>query len=380
MADDYDLGDLCPCGYPTLAANPAHAVSGIAWLGECITPDSVPHEPNCDPCDDGVEFMRCPWTPCTGSGEVYVTVTAGPGYPDFVDHGGQLYLNGWKDGNHDKDFCDTLCDGQSPEWIIRDELVTPGRWTYLFMDPGSYENDRSDGIFRFRLTSAPIGAYGFGLMDIAWCPLMPQGTCGYDSCGEVEDYIIHDFQLDVTLISYTATPDEDHIYLQWVTASEFQISHYDLYRDQLYLATLPSQGSGPVNRSYHYNDYGIASDQRYEYTLICVDLAGNREAIGSISAALPHYSAYPREYELFQNFPNPFNASTTIDFRIACDDHVSLVLYNCHGQLVKTLVDKDLSSGNHSVWLQADQLTSGIYIYSLRSGNSVLSRKAIILK
>jgi len=131
---EVDMGDLSRCNYPTLDMNPAHALTNVASLGAGITGEPAPNILNADPLDDGVFYYDLPWTPCTVE-SVSVVVTAGPTYPYYVEFcSGHLYLNGWKDGNLDGDFCDTLCSGAAgvaaSEWIVQDVPVGPGAYTF----------------------------------------------------------------------------------------------------------------------------------------------------------------------------------------------------------------------------------------------------------
>ena len=80
----------------------------------------------------------------------------------------------------------------------------------------------------------------------------------------------------------------------------------------------------------------------------------------------------PESYGLEQNYPNPFNPSTTITFAVPEASEVTLALYNLRGQLVRTLVSDQLSAGNHRVtWngmdIQGNQVSSGVYLYQLRT-------------
>jgi hypothetical protein len=91
------------------------------------------------------------------------------------------------------------------------------------------------------------------------------------------------------------------------------------------------------------------------------------------------------KFHLEQNFPNPFNPETNISFVMPSQAKVNLTIYNILGQKVKTLVDRKLNSGPHSViWKANDEqgnpVSSGMYIYVLSSGNTKLSRKMILLR
>lgn len=94
----------------------------------------------------------------------------------------------------------------------------------------------------------------------------------------------------------------------------------------------------------------------------------------------------PDDYEVSQNFPNPFNPATTIRFGLPQPGEVTLKIYNILGQEVITLFDKEVKkAGYHTiVWDSRNQngqkVASGIYIYHFRAGGFVKSRKMIIVK
>jgi hypothetical protein len=92
-----------------------------------------------------------------------------------------------------------------------------------------------------------------------------------------------------------------------------------------------------------------------------------------------------KTFELFQNYPNPFNPSTKIEYQIASAGNVEVKVFSINGELVKTLVNTSQSTGKYTVeWNGRDNnsipVASGIYIYRVMHGNSVLSRKMILLK
>ncbi len=102
-------------------------------------------------------------------------------------------------------------------------------------------------------------------------------------------------------------------------------------------------------------------------------------------------SNLPKNYQLFQNFPNPFNPVTKISFQIAASSQtksgveVRLEVFNIIGQKVKTLLRKSLGAGIYSVeWDGNDQqgipLPSGIYIYKLRTPNFTVQKKMLLIR
>ncbi len=93
----------------------------------------------------------------------------------------------------------------------------------------------------------------------------------------------------------------------------------------------------------------------------------------------------PDNFYLFQNHPNPFNPSTTIDFMLKRHQNVNLSVYNILGEKVITLIDKRLLSGFHSIdWNGVDfnnnPVASGIYFYRLSIEDNFIARKMILLK
>lgn len=90
-------------------------------------------------------------------------------------------------------------------------------------------------------------------------------------------------------------------------------------------------------------------------------------------------------YILKQNYPNPFNPSTNIQFAIPKTEQVKIRIYNTAGQLVKEVVNKQFTSGSHTItWDGTNnngyKVSSGAYIYSLETSNQKISRKMIFSK
>ena len=88
----------------------------------------------------------------------------------------------------------------------------------------------------------------------------------------------------------------------------------------------------------------------------------------------------PSTFHLSQNFPNPFNSITIIDFDLNRTDYLTLKVYNILGQEVTTLVNGDLAAGTYRVPFNASDLASGIYFYRLTSSFQSETRKMVVLK
>jgi len=88
----------------------------------------------------------------------------------------------------------------------------------------------------------------------------------------------------------------------------------------------------------------------------------------------------PTVFALSQNFPNPFNPSTTIQFDLPVESHVKLTVYNTLGQQIVTLVDEERSAGRYRIEWNGRSYASGVYMYRLQAGPFVQTRKLMFLK
>jgi predicted outer membrane repeat protein len=121
------------------------------------------------------------------------------------------------------------------------------------------------------------------------------------------------------------------------------------------------------------------------------DLEGNPRP--SPSETMPDIGAYENgpvvgirgnesvvSYSLSQNFPNPFNPSTKIEFTIQKSSFVNLRVYDILGNEVETLVNEDKPAGNYEVEFNAAKLSSGVYFYQLKAGSFIEIKKMILLR
>jgi hypothetical protein len=86
------------------------------------------------------------------------------------------------------------------------------------------------------------------------------------------------------------------------------------------------------------------------------------------------------EFILKQNYPNPFNPATTIEFTVVKRSNVSLSVFNLLGQKVADLVNENMEAGKYTVRFDASGLSSGVYIYKLRTDGTSLVKKMQLLK
>ena len=118
------------------------------------------------------------------------------------------------------------------------------------------------------------------------------------------------------------------------------------------------------------------------------DAYGNAMEMSVGSAVVLDESAIATSVSLSQNYPNPFNPSTTIAYNVEQSGHVTLNVYDVMGRLVKTLVNDFVEAGNSSgyqvVWDGLDnngqQVSAGLYIYSLQTQGMTMTQKMVLMK
>jgi photosystem II stability/assembly factor-like uncharacterized protein len=91
-------------------------------------------------------------------------------------------------------------------------------------------------------------------------------------------------------------------------------------------------------------------------------------------------SSVPLDYFLFNNYPNPFNPVTSIQYAISSRQFVSLKVYDVLGNEIETLVNEEKPAGTYKITWHAEQLPSGVYFYQLKAGRFVATNKMMILK
>ncbi len=185
----------------------------------------------------------------------------------------------------------------------------------------------------------------------------------------------------VELTDLSAKLDNQYVVLNWKTKTETNNRGFEIQRSlkKLVWTTIgfkEGNGTSTFNNNYTYSD-NVSSLNSAEvfYRLKQVDFNGKSKFSNIISVSLT-----PITFELMQNFPNPFNPSTNIGFRISESGFVSLKIYDELGRQIKTLINKNLKPGFYEVNFDGTELPSGIYFYRIQTGNHSSIKKMILIK
>lgn len=144
-------------------------------------------------------------------------------------------------------------------------------------------------------------------------------------------------------------------------------------------------GLTPVGTS---SDFGIGlalqPDEKIVLAGASVTAAGYDFSIVRYNNSPPTSISPPaqvtQEFTLFDSYPNPFNSTTRIRFRIPGSEFVSLMVYDLLGHNVAELVNENLGPGNHERTFEAKGLASGIYLYRLQAGPFHRTKKLVLIK
>jgi hypothetical protein len=192
--------------------------------------------------------------------------------------------------------------------------------------------------------------------------------------------------MPVELTSFNSTVSGRDVKLNWITASEENNKGFDVERMNTTNNSWEKfgfvKGNGTVS---HISNYSFTDSKlnagKYSYRLKQIDNNGNYKYY-NLSNTIE--IGLPGKYNLSQNYPNPFNPVTRIDYDLPKDSKISIKLYDITGREIMTLVNTQQSAGNYTVQVNANNLASGIYIYSLvanSDGNqTVISKKMNVIK
>ncbi len=188
--------------------------------------------------------------------------------------------------------------------------------------------------------------------------------------------------LPVTLLTFTATIKNSNVELFWNTASEINNEKFEVQKAEFkhqkpeWKTVGLVKGNGTSYTSHHYTfiDKNILAE-KYLYRLKQTDTDGK---VMYSTEVLVH--TIPTSIKVEQNFPNPFNPTTTINYQLPVNTFVTLKVYNILGEEVATLVNEEKSAGIYQVKFDGSSLSSGIYFYKLTAGKISEIKKMMLVK
>ena len=189
--------------------------------------------------------------------------------------------------------------------------------------------------------------------------------CGGGGCHNEQSGIVTAEVLDNLQVRITLSGTSSDVAGELVDASGAVVAINNSTGSNPFILTAPSAGSYTVNAGFANPsiDWGT--------TTVDVTVSGiDEKLIGS----------NPSNFELYSNYPNPFNPSTKIRYAISKTAFTTLKVYSILGQEIATLINEEKAPGVYEVNFDGLKLSSGTYVYKLQAGNFIETKKMILLK
>ena len=176
---------------------------------------------------------------------------------------------------------------------------------------------------------------------------------------EGSSYTVNDLKIKISTLDYRFTIETDTISISSIA---------------------PGTTAGPTN------DINISVSSRFSGVFnLNFEIMSNgwtywTDKISQAITGIDEVMHTPINYNLFQNYPNPFNPVTTIKYSIPQAAFVSLKVYDVLGREVVALVNGKKTAGNYQVSFDASNLSSGVYLYKIKAGSFVQTKKMVLLK
>jgi len=186
----------------------------------------------------------------------------------------------------------------------------------------------------------------------------------------------------VELTEFKATVTDGDVVLNWQTATEVNNYGFSLERksgienrEWEEIGFVNGHGNSNSPKEYSFVDVDNFSG-KIQYRLKQIDTDGQFDYSPVVEVTIEEQT----DFAVKQNFPNPFNPSTQIEFNIPNNSNVEVKVFNVLGMEVATLLNEHRQAGVHKVEFDASNLSSGIYFYRVVSGKNSMIRKMVLLR
>ena len=186
--------------------------------------------------------------------------------------------------------------------------------------------------------------------------------------------------VSVELTSFNGNYYDGSVHLEWFTSNE--INNYGFEIQKRYdntefekIGFVQGSNNTTEGNDYSFTDTDLLSYRIY-YRLKQIDFNGKFKYSDVVMVEDPALN----EFQLYRNYPNPFNPSTTISYSLPRQARIKIALYNILGNLVEILFDGEQTAGIHQLILNAKDLSSGVYFVSMVADHFNKSIKISLLK
>ncbi|MDR3668521.1 MAG: FISUMP domain-containing protein, partial [Ignavibacteriaceae bacterium] len=224
------------------------------------------------------------------------------------------------------------------------------------------------GSYAFQLVGADTNIYGSPVYRIG-------GNCV--RC--INDSSVS--ALPIELTTFTISVNSNNVTLNWNTATEINCASFEIEKSIVNsntwqkIASVQASGNSNSPKHYSYIDKNVNAG-KYSYRLKVVDLDGSSKYSNIVNAEI----VAPIKFEMGQNYPNPWNPTTTIRYQVPVNILVTIKVFDALGREVATLVNEPKPAGSYEIVFNGHNLASGIYYYQMKAGNFIDTKKITLIK
>jgi hypothetical protein len=228
------------------------------------------------------------------------------------------------------------------------------------------------------ITDAILGSiFNSGILSDSGSYIIPNGI----AFTSAKLFMHYESAVPVEITLFSALLEGNKINLKWQTASEINNKGFDVERKIDHsswqkIGFVQGYGTSSKSNDYVFVDKVDKSGKVHTFRLKQIDYDGSYIYSSEVSVNI----SAPIDFSLYQNYPNPFNPATTIAFSIPYKTNVKLTIYNQIGQLVDELVNSVLEAGTYNFTWNAENISSGIYLYKIQTENFKSIKKMTLIK
>jgi hypothetical protein len=206
----------------------------------------------------------------------------------------------------------------------------------------------------------------------------------YNTLSNLTTFTIDDkgSPLPVTMIYFNALTTARDVTLRWATANEINNSGFEIQRksdtENQWTKISFVNGAGTVftERDYSFNDTKL-NIGKYNYRIKQIDFNGNFEYHNLESDVI---IGKPITFGMSQNYPNPSNPKTKIDYQVPNDGNFNIKVFDIQGKEVMTIADGFVKAGYYTAVFDGTNLSSGVYFYRISTSGFIKTMKMVLIK
>ena len=299
------------------------------------------------------------------------------GYAYHLYHGG--------DGNVNPDAFNenlsAIANSYSDKPIFQSEYDIGGWFNTVWLMHNCLVHGNVSGYFYWTIVSTNLGSQAFVVLD-GYQYILSQAYWGFRQYSKAIHHgwkrVGAEVDADSLLISAFIGPENDELSVVVINIShesdslDLSVPNFDISGANI----IRSSDTEQCALVSYYNGTKLNLPARSITTISTLEISPGSAGIKDKK----DIDSNTVDCFLAQNHPNPFNRSTTIEYSISKESFVFLAIYDNLGRKIKTLVEEIKPSGKHTINIELNELSSGIYFYRLETSGKTIQKKMLLIK